>query len=236
MKDIIDTIYLGTRYSRLSDFTVFPESLLFERIEEFQYETNVMLNLLRLEVLSAILFNEQIAVPMTVYVSSILGYVYGEIQDAIKGEIGKLPLCIKHPFRPALTPDYSKDERGSLCYQLDRMKVDHDKGFHWEFDNTPSDKDYRNVRSLLNRMCESLSPGYNKHKIDEGELIKTLGQVGPSIYHLLKSYAEQPNLGIKPIFQTTPELYLGKCLYDYSRKSLKNYEKDATVRDFIIEH
>jgi len=174
---------VGTRYSRFSDLTVFPDSLLFNR--NVGDETNVNLNLFRLEILSAVLFNEQLAIPQTVYISSILGHIYGEMQEATK-ELKieeRLPLVFKQPFRPALANEYRTDDpRKVFTFQLDQFKKSPPKGIFVELD-LPEGDGHLAVRDLIRRMCESAT---KKEEFNKHELILILGDVGPRIYDLQK--------------------------------------------------
>jgi hypothetical protein len=163
---------ITSRYSRFSDLTVFGGSLLFD--QKIEPTTLRNLQLFRLEVLIAVLFNEQLAIPQTVYMSSILGQVFWEMQESLKvlrpGSLKELPLVFRQPFRPALANEYINDSRGVFAYHIDRIDEDHKKGFFVELDYPPENISYQEVRSLTRKMCESISN--NERNIDDDELVE----------------------------------------------------------------
>jgi hypothetical protein len=211
-----------SRYSRFSDLTVFGGSLLFD--QEIKPTTLRNLQLFRLEVLIAVLFNEQLAIPQTVYISSILGQVFWEMQESLKvlrpESLKELPLVFKQPFRPALANNYINDSRGVFAYHIDRINEDdHKKGFFVELDYPPENISYQKVRSLTKKMCESISN--NERNIDDDELVKMLGENGPKLYSLLKSYTQS-----QPLAQISSTISFGKRF----RSEVEN----PNIRDAIL--
>ncbi|KSB87573.1 hypothetical protein AS593_19420 [Caulobacter vibrioides] len=183
---------VGARYSRLSDLTSFPDHFLFS--DALSEASKVNLELLRLEVLSALIFNEQLAVPQTVYFSGVLGGVVAEIERAVQATGRRYaPRVLRQPFVPAMSLDYAEDPRGPLGFQFDRFNESHAAGMFVELDKGPEDP--ARVRRVASEICRQHFPDRAGAPASD-QLLKDVGQVmgrrGGDLLALARSYAQGP--------------------------------------------